>query len=291
MIDSSVNTPDGRTLAVQEAGDPDGVPVLYLAGSPSSRLIYREDAEAAERAGVRLLSYDRPGYGGSSRDEGRTVASCAADVRAIAAGLGIDRLGIYGISGGGPHALACAALLGDLVPAVAALASVAPWGVEGLDFFDGMGDSNVGDTELYFSDRAASRAKCESDRAAMLEADTEGVIEVMKSLLSPVDAAVLTGELAHYMVQATKLGLAAGPDGWWDDGVAHLSPWGFELDSITTPVLLIHGREDRFVPFGHGQWLAAQVPGVEARLTDADGHLTLLVNHLDEIYTWLLARL
>ena len=291
MIDFPTQTPDGRTLAVQEAGDPAGTPVLYLTGTPGSRLIYREDAETAAEAGVRLLSYDRPGYGGSSRDEGRSVASCAADVRAIAAALGIERLGVYGISGGGPHALACAALLGDLVPAVAALASVAPWGAEGLDFFAGMGESNVEDTELYFSDLDASRAKCEADRVEMLEADTEGVIEVMRSLLSPVDAAVLTGELARYMVEATKLGLAPGPDGWWDDGVAHLAPWGFEFDSISTPVLLIHGREDRFVPFGHGQWLAAQIPGVEARLTDRDGHLTLLANHLPDIFAWLLARL
>ena len=154
-----------------------------------------------------------------------------------------------------------------------------------------MGDSNVEDTELYFSDIAASRAKCESDRAEMLEADTEGVIAVMKSLLSPVDAAALTGELARHMVEATKLGLAPGPDGWWDDGVAHLSPWRFELASITTPVLLIHGREDRFVPFGHGQWLAEHIAGVEARLTETDGHLTLLANHLDDVFAWLRARL
>jgi pimeloyl-ACP methyl ester carboxylesterase len=291
MIDSSVPTPDGRTLAVQEAGDPNGTPVLYLTGSPSSRLIYREDSETALRCGVRLLSYDRPGYGGSSRQAGRTVASCAADVRAIAAGFGIERLGVYGISGGGPHALACAALLGELVPAVAVLASVAPWGADGLDFFDGMGEANIEDTELYFSDVKASRAKCEADRTEALEADTEGAIEGMRSLLSSVDADALTGELGHYMVEAMQLGLAPSADGWWDDGVAHLSPWGFELDSITTPVLLLHGREDRFVPFGHGQWLAAHVPGAEARLTDGDGHLTLTGNHLDEVFRWLLARL
>jgi pimeloyl-ACP methyl ester carboxylesterase len=291
MIDHTLQTPSGRALAVQEAGAADGTPILFLTGSPSSRLIHTHDAEVAAQMGVRLLSYDRPGYGGSTRDEGRTVASCTADVRAIAAGLGIERLGVYGISGGGPHALACAALLADLVPAVGVLASVAPWGAERLDFFDGMGESNVEDTELYFADRAASRAKCESDRIEALEADVDGVIESLRSLLSPVDTAVLTGELARYLVEAMQLALAPSADGWWDDGVAHLSPWGFELESISTPVLLLHGREDRFVPFGHGQWLAARVPGVEARLTDDDGHLTLTGNHLGEVFAWLLARL
>src|SRR5579863_7690967 len=130
MIDFPVQTPDGRTLLVQEAGDPDGTPILFHNGTPCSRLLDPKDAELAERVGVRLLCYDRPGYGGSSRHEGRTVSDCAGDVRAIAAALEIDRMGVYGISGGGPHAIACAALLGDLVPAVGVLASEAPWGGE-----------------------------------------------------------------------------------------------------------------------------------------------------------------
>jgi pimeloyl-ACP methyl ester carboxylesterase len=156
MLDRTLTTADGRALLVREGGDPDGTPVLFHGGMADSRLLYARDAEVARRHRVRLISYDRPGYGGSTRHEGRTMADCVADVRAIAAALGIERLGIYGASGGGPHALACAALLEDHAPAVAVLASIAPWGADGLDCFAGMGELNVDEIQLHFSDRAAA---------------------------------------------------------------------------------------------------------------------------------------
>jgi pimeloyl-ACP methyl ester carboxylesterase len=112
----------------------------------------------------------------------------------------------------------------------------------------------------------------------------------MRSLLGPADAAALTGELADYLFACIVSGLAPGAEGWWEDGVAFLEPWGFELESIRTPVLLHHGRDDRFVPFGHGEWLARHIPGVEAVLTDDDGHLTLIANHLESIHAWLLGH-
>jgi pimeloyl-ACP methyl ester carboxylesterase len=291
VIDRKVTTPDGRTLGVQEGGDPRGRPVLVHGGTPNSRLLYARDVERSARQGVRLISYDRPGYGSSTVQPGRTVADCAADVRAIAAALEIDRLAVWGISGGGPHAIACAALLGDLVPAVAVLASPAPYGAPGLDFFAGMGDLNVDDIKLMLEDPAAAREKADRDREEALAIGPEELAEMLRTLLSPVDAAVLTGEVAEYAVACMRDGLAPGADGWWDDGVAELRYWGFELASITTPVLLRHGREDRFVPFAHGEWLAGQIPGVTAILTDDDGHLTVTERHLETIHDWLLERL
>jgi pimeloyl-ACP methyl ester carboxylesterase len=274
-----------------ERGHPDGKPVLVHNGTPNSRLMYQPDVRLAERQGIRLISYDRPGYGGSTARPGRTVAHCAEDVRAIAAALGIERLAVWGISGGGPHALACAALLPDLVPAVGVLASAAPWGGDGLDYFAGMGQLNVDDTRLFFEDRPAARAKCDRDRLEDLDASAEQLHDRLKTLLSPADAAVLTGEFAQYLVDCTRSGLAPGAEGWWEDNVALLEPWGFELGAIHTPVLLYHGRQDRFVPFAHGKWLADQIPGVQAELTDDDGHLTLTERHLEQIHTWLLERL
>jgi pimeloyl-ACP methyl ester carboxylesterase len=282
---------DGRMLQVLERGHPDGKPVLIHHGTPMSRLIYEPDAAAAERQGIRLMSYDRPGYGGSDPQPSRTVADCAQDVRAIAAGLGIERLATWGISGGGPHALACAALLPDLVPAVGVLASVAPWGADGLDYLAGMGELNADDTRLFFEDRTAARAKWEQDRLEILELSAEQFHELLKTMLSPADAAVLTGEFAQHMLDCMRSGLAAGAEGWWEDEVALKEPWGFELKSIRTPVVLYHGRQDRFVPFGHGEWLAGQIPGVQAELTDDDGHLTLTERHLEQIHAWLLQRL
>lgn len=291
MAEHQVLTGDGRTLQVLERGDPNGRPVLVHNGTPNSRLLFDRDVARAERQEIRLISYDRPGYGGSTRHPGRTVADCAGDVRAISAALGMERFAVWGISGGGPHAIACAALLPDLVPAVGVLASGAPWGAEGLDYFAGMGELNADDIRLTVEDPAAAHAKCESDRLEMLEVTPTGLLEILKTLLAPVDAAELTGELAQFMIDSARSGLAPGSDGWWDDDLALLAPWGFELDSIRTPVLLLHGRHDRFVPFAHGEWLARHIPGVRAELSDGDGHLTLTGRHLDHVHAWLLERM
>jgi pimeloyl-ACP methyl ester carboxylesterase len=288
MVERDVIASDGRTLRVLEDGDLSGRPVLVHNGTPNSRLLFAPDVELAARQGIRLISYDRPGYGGSTQQPDRSVADCAQDVRAIAAALGIDRLAVWGISGGGPHALACAALLPDLVPAVASLASIAPWEAPGLDYFAGMGELNVEDIQLTIEDPPAARAKCEEERLEMLELTAEDLIGFLQTLLSPPDAAVLTGALGDYLVAATRSGLAPGSNGWWADNLALISPWGFALDAIRTPVLLRHGREDRFVPFGHGEWLAEHIPGVQAVLTDEDGHLTLTANHLEATQGWLL---
>jgi pimeloyl-ACP methyl ester carboxylesterase len=291
MMEHRITARDGRVLQVLEDGDRNGRPVLVHNGTPNSRLLFGPDVARAERKGIRLISYDRPGYGRSTPQPHRSVADCAQDGRAIAAGMEIERLAVWGISGGGPHAIACAALLADLVPAVAVLASVAPWNAAGLDYFNGMGQMNVDDTRLALEDPVAARAKCEADRLDMLALTPEALLEYLSTLLTPVDAAVLTGELAQYLVDSTRSGLATGSEGWWADDLALLGPWGFELDSIRTPVLLLHGRQDRFVPFVHGEWLSRHIPGVEAKLTEDDGHLTLTARHLDDIHDWLLTRL
>lgn len=193
---------------------------------------------------------------------------------------------MWGMSGGGPHVLACAALLPDLVTAAATLASVAPYGTEGLDYYTGMGQENVDDDRLFFTDEAAARAKIDKDREEILATRPEDAAKAIESLLTPIDAAALRGELAEYLISSERDALARGSQGWWDDNCI-LRPWGFDLEDITVPVLLLHGRQDRFVPFGHGEWLAAYIPGVEARLLDNDGHLTLLQNRVPEVHAWL----
>jgi pimeloyl-ACP methyl ester carboxylesterase len=286
----TARTPDGRTLAIEEAGDPAGRPVLVHNGTPNSRHLFAPVAADAAARGLRLIGYDRPGYGGSTPQPGRTVADCAADVRVICAELGIARLAMWGISGGGPHLLACAALLPDLVTAAASLASLAPSGAEGLDWFDGMGQDNADDFKLQQNDKVAARAKLETEREETIAASGEDLAGLLKTLLTPVDAAALTGEFAEYLAYTGREGLAPGSQGWWDDGEAFGRTWGFELAAIEVPVLLMHGRQDQFVPFGHGQWLAARVPGVEARLLDDDGHLTLITSRIGEVHAWLAER-
>lgn len=288
--DTLVSTPDGRVLRVEEAGDPSGKPVLMHHGTPGAGHLYRRHAADAAERGIRLIGYDRPGYGGSTPQPGRSVADCAADVRAIADALQIDRLGIWGISGGGPHALACAALLPDLAVGVGSLASPAPYGAPGLDYFSGMGQENVDDMRLVLEDEPAARRKLSLDREHMLAMTAGQMVGAFPTLLSAVDAAAFDSDLAEYLFRCSRDGLGPGGEGWWDDGISQLRPWGFSFDEIRVPVQLWHGRHDQFVPFQHGEWLASQIPGVEAHLSGEDGHTTLLQNRVPAVHSWLLER-
>jgi pimeloyl-ACP methyl ester carboxylesterase len=287
MGEATVPAKGGRDLRVVEAGVADGFPVLIHNGTPMSRLLFQPCVEDAEQRGIRLISYDRPGYGDSTPHPGRSVADAAHDVAAIADALGIDRLATWGISGGGPHALACAALLPERVSAVASLASVAPYPADGLDWFAGMGDANVAEFGLTLEGREALEPFLRHERDEMLAAGPAGLAEAMRTLLSPTDRAVFTGEAAAYIFEAFRAGSEERLDGWIDDDLAFAKPWGFDLEQIEVPVLLWQGAEDRFVPFAHGEWLAARIPGVDARLSETDGHLTLLVQRLGEVHAWL----
>jgi len=278
----------GRVLRVEEAGDPSGAPVLMHHGTPGAGRLYGAHVRDARARGIRLIAYDRPGYGGSTAQPGRTIADCAADVRAVARALGIERMALWGVSGGGPHAIACAALLPDLLVAVGSLASPAPYGVPGLDYFAGMGQENVDDTLLQLEDEPTARAKLITDRARALALEPAEMAQAFPTLLSEVDGAALTPELAEYLARCSHDGLAPGGEGWWDDGCAQISPWGFDLEAIRVPVQLWHGRHDQFVPFQHGEWLASRIPGVEAHLTEEDGHITLLQNRVGQLHGWLL---
>jgi pimeloyl-ACP methyl ester carboxylesterase len=278
---------DGRQLCVEIAGEPHGRPILVHTGEPMSRRLYGGWIADAENKGIRLIGYDRPGYGGSTAHPGYTVASQAADVRAIAEALGHDRIGIWGMSGGGPYALGCAALLPDLAVAVATAASLAPYGVEGFDYFAGMGEANVESFKLFFSNPQAARRDLREARQEILAATPEQLAEMITSLLSPADAAALTGDLARWNTETNKIALSPGDQGWWDDEAAHLTSWGFDPRDIHVPVKIWHGRQDRMVPVQHGQWLAANIPGAEADISDRDGHL-IVHGRIGEIHDWLL---
>jgi len=285
-----VRMPDGRTLAVREGGDPAGVPVLVFNGTPGSTLFYEPNLRDAEEKGIRLFSYDRPGYGGSTRDKGRNVAACAGDAAAVCDALGVGRFCLWGISGGGPHALAAAALLPDRVAAAAALAPVAPFDAEGLDFFEGMGEQNIEEVKAALESEEAHLAVLERDREEIFNTSAEQLVDVLETLLGPADREVLTGRIAAYTLESMREATEGSLDGWFDDGVAFTQPWGFDLASIRVPVLHWQGEQDKFVPFGHGVWLSQHIPGVESRLSPEDGHLTLVERRIPEAHAWLLDR-
>jgi pimeloyl-ACP methyl ester carboxylesterase len=254
-----------------------------------SRLLYGPNVADAEARGLRLIGYDRPGYGDSTPRPGRTVSDAATDVAAIADALGIDRFATWGISGGGPHALACAALLPERVVAAASLAGAAPYEAEGLDFAEGMGEGNVKEFGLILEGREKLEPFLREERDALLAAGREGLAEGMRTLLTPIDAAAFTGETAEFLFESLRVGSAERIDGWLDDDLAFVKPWGFRVEQISVPVLLWQGAEDRFVPFAHGEWLAGRVPTCEAHLSPDDGHITLLVRRVGEVHEWLAA--
>jgi len=277
---TDVTTADGRTLHVYDEGDPSGVAVIAHHGTPSNGSLYAPWLEE----GIRLIGFDRAGYGGSTRRPGRTVADVADDVRAIADALGIDSFATWGISGGAPHALACAALLPDRVFAVASIAGPAPFDADGLDWLAGQGEGNVLEHTAALQGEAALRPLVEQMYGAMSAGGAEALRDEMASLLTGPDLAALTGRLAAFLHGSLT---GAGVDGWIDDDLAFVAPWGFDVGSIPVPVLIRQGEQDAFVPPAHGRWLAARIPGAETRITGEDGHLTLYERALPEVHAWL----
>ncbi len=266
-------------------------PVLIHHGTPSSSLLYEPQVRDAAERGIRLIAYDRPGYGGSTRNPGRAVADCAADVAAICDALEIERFCTWGISGGGPHVLATAALLPDRVAAAAALASVAPIDAEGLEFTAGMGEMNV---ESFNASRAGeerhrAQHELELERRARRRLRSSSSRRGARSSARRI-ARCSRAASSSSLIESTEAGIEPSSDGWFDDDVVFGEPWGFDVASIAVPVLVWHGEQDKFVPFAHGVWLAEHIPGAEARLTAEDGHLTILERRIGEIHDWLLAR-
>ncbi len=284
-----VALPDGRSLHAYEGGDPDGDLVVHHHGTPGSGLLRREWVDDARARGVRLVGYDRAGYGGSDRHSGRSVSDVTSDVAALADALGADRFFTWGVSGGGPHALACAAKLPDRVIAAASVASVAPYDASGLEFLDGMGQDNIDEFGAATRGPEALRPYLEIQTAGLLESTPATLRDALESLLPEVDRQELTGDTAEFLHGSMTSGLRQTCDGWLDDDLAFVSPWGFDPGAIVVPVLVLQGDQDLMVPFAHGRWLAGAVPSATVRLVPGEGHISL-EKRIPDVHEWLLAQ-
>lgn len=282
-----VRASDGRHLMVERLGDPRGRPVFLLHGTPGSRLGPAPRGMVLYQRGMQLIAYDRPGYGGSDRLAGRSVADVAQDVLAIADALGLDRFAVVGRSGGAPHALACAALMPDRVTKAAALVALAPRDADGLDWFEGMAASNVLEytTASADPDRLTARFIL---RSAEIRRDPVRLLDDLRRELTDSDRMVVSDAGVRTMLLRNyQEALRSSAYGWIDDALAFCSPWGFDPAEIKPPVLLWHGEKDVFSPVGHSRWLAQRIPGATAVLEPAAAHFDAL-HALPRILTWLL---
>jgi pimeloyl-ACP methyl ester carboxylesterase len=272
-LEHRIKAPDGRTLAVAEWGDPNGIGLFALHGTPGGRIGYWMDPGIYARYGLRRLTVDRPGYGESTRHAGRSSADFVPDIETIADQLGIDRFAVTGGSGGGPHALAVAALLPDRVLRCLADVSIAPYGAEGLDFLAGMNEGNVIEFGAALAGEASLRSLLIRERSTTLQRLADNRTDFLGDdyTMSEPDQQQMAKHLTrikHHFVSC----LAPGVDGWVDDDLAFTRPWGFDVADIRVPVLLSYGRADNLVPSAHGDWLAAHIPGAALDVTDV-GHL------------------
>jgi pimeloyl-ACP methyl ester carboxylesterase len=285
---TEATTRDGRTLEVLTGGYEGGYPLLFHSGTPSAAAPYARLDEVLVKTGLKLVTYSRPGYGGSTpRSFGGTGPRIADDVDdsvAVLDHLGIDEFLTLGWSGGGPRALACAALLPGRCRAAASLAGVAPYGVDGLDWFGDMGQENVDDFEAALQGPEVYERLLEKTMPPAFEATPDQLVEAFGGLVTQIDAAFITGDFAEYLSRVFHRSGEQGVVGVRDDGLAIVEPWGFDLGEITVPVGVWQGRHDAMVPFAHGEWLAANVAGAQAHLFDDEGHLSLF-SQMDAILT------
>lgn len=273
-----LTTPDGRRLELLTAGPADGLPLLFHNGTPGGLVAFPPMTALAAERGLRTVMYARPGYGQSAPQPGRSVADTVADAATVLGELGADQFVTAGWSGGGPHALACAALLPGRCLAAASLAGVAPAQAPGLDWLAGMGPENIEEFGAAGQGDPALTGYLTPAAEGLRQVTAGQVAGELGGLVSAADRDVVTAEFADYLATSFRAALSTGIAGWRDDDLAFVSDWGFPVAQAgQVPVAVWQGTEDRMVPHPHGAWLAQHIPGARAHLLPGEGHLTLAV--------------
>jgi len=311
----TVPAADGRTLDVLTVGPADDLPLVFHSGTPAGLVSYGPMTDTAAGLGLRTVQYSRPGYGRSTPHPGRLVADAAADVAAILDHLGAGQFVAAGWSGGGPHALACEALLPGRCLAAASIAGVAPYNGHGLDWLGDMGPENVQEFSAAADGEAALTRLLETAADELRDVTAAAVTESLGGLVSEADKAAVSGDFAEYLAASFRAGVSTGIAGWRDDDLAFVRDWGFTPGTgqgdgarqgagaghgaaagygagvghgVGAGIAIWQGGQDRMVPYAHGAWLAGQLPGARAHLLPGEGHLTLAVTAFGEILADLL---
>lgn len=284
--DRTVWAPDGRRLTVRVLGDRSGAPVFFMHGTPGSRIGPFPRSALLHQFGVRLIAYDRPGYGESDRLPLRSVAHAAADVRTIADALGIGHFSVVGRSGGGPHALACAALMPDRVSRCAVLVGLAPRHAKGLDWYEGMTESNRREYSVAESGVGELAQKIEAS-AEQIRNDPNALLRNLGPELPLPDWQVIADNAIRIgMRRNFAEALARSGAGWVDDARSFTQEWGFDPADILVPTLLWHGAQDVFSPVQHTHWLARTIPGAIEMIAEDAAHFSAL-DALPSLLPWI----
>ena len=273
----------GRELEVLDNGVDSTRAIVFHHGTPASASLWSQWFTYAADLGIRAISYSRAGYGTSDRDYGRSIVSVNKDISEVLASKGIERFVAIGWSGGGPHALANT-LLDTNVGAIT-LAGVGAFGVDDLDFLEGMAQENHDEFGASLQGEDVIQKWFVDNATAFKSAGGVEIREAFGGLISEADKKSMEGSFADVIASAIRSGLAVSFDGWVDDDVAFTKPWGFELGTITKPVKIWQGDQDYMVPHAHSHWLKKHISTAELTFIPGQGHVTLLVDNTDKVFT------
>jgi pimeloyl-ACP methyl ester carboxylesterase len=283
LHDGVVRTAAGRRLHYIEQGDRAGFPVFSHHGTPASGKARHPDESVY--SGTRVISYDRPGYGDSDPEPGRDVAAAAEHVRTLADELGIDRFAVVGVSGGGPHALACAAVLPERVTRIGVMVGAAPADDPEFEFLRGMSVSNVDEFNAALEGEDALERHLAPFAEAAAE-DPAAVLEEIIDELPQTDREMFERpEIRAMFRESLAAALRQGTRGWIDDDLAFTKPWGFDLADVRAETRIWQGELDVLVPRSHGEYLAARLPNATYEVVSGEGHF--LFDHFAPVFRWL----
>ena len=276
---------DGRTLDVLVGGDSTSdIALVCHHGTPSDSTLWVDWHQDALVNKLRLVSISRPGYAASDRKPGRSVSCVAKDVSDVLDALGIDTFLTIGWSGGGPHALACAALLPERCIAVSVLAGVGPHGEPDLDSLSDMGPENIEHKKIAIQGEGPLREWAKVNAAAWFTIADEDLAAALGGLVPEIDVYALNEQgQAKIWASSIRRCLQNGIDGYIDDSLVFCKYWGFKPADIQSPVTIWQGDLDLMVPFTHGQWLIKHIPNAKGMLEIGHGHISLIADKKQDI--------
>lgn len=283
-LNQQITLPDGRKLGYDEHGPPDGEPLFYFHGTPSSRIEFNQvrNDSLLESLNLRLIVPDRPGMGLSSLQPGRCFLDWPRDVIFLADHLGFDRFAIVGYSGGGPYAAACARSIPERITKAGIVSGTGPFTEQAL--MEGIPKTNRDYFDLSHQNPWLSRMMIRM-MGMMTRIAPGKIIANMMSTLPEADRIVMNQpDVQQIFLAMFREALRQGPRGAQHETRLMVTAWDFKPQDIQVPVYLWHGEEDRNAPIAMGHYMANAIPNSQAKFYPGEGHLSLFKKYAEEIF-------